>query len=275
MLASTGQQARPPRNLFAVYQRGNNRGNAALALEAMSAKPSTMQSSRFRTHLFLQPLTSRAEAIVSTRQAQCPPTSATIMSLGLAALIACLGCSNSDDATNVKSEIGSTLGQGGTTVGGDMSTAVAGSAGSASAGSMEAGNAGSAGAVMTGQADAGSTSGSPAQQPGCTNPSEVGCRTCCIETSFGCAQLGSTEADAGAAIYDTRAPLDQCPVDCQPCATCVQEADTWIESITGSEQYASCTCDGSSSLDPCFSPTSCECACDGFDELASCGVGYD
>lgn len=238
-----------------------------------------MLLSCFRALPSQQPLTSRVKPSVSARQAQSQSASCVALGFGLAAVLGCLACSSTGASNPVESEVGRTLAQGETTVGGDVATANVGSGGSAGVGSMAADITGSAGTAIAGRAGApgsvtdDSTSGSPAQQTGCTGPSEVGCSTCCIETSFGCAQLGSTEADAGAAIYDTRTPLDECPVDCQPCAACVGDGDAWIETTSGSEQYASCTCDGSSSLDPCFSPISCECACEGFYEFASCSAG--
>jgi hypothetical protein len=98
----------------------------------------------------------------------------------------------------------------------------------------------------------------------CGAPGEAGCGVCCMGVEFGCVQLSSSAPETAGSTYDRREHLEACPVSCRPCSSCYGDVESFFADIVG-RSYSECDCNGvNTSLDPCFAPYGCTCACSAF-----------
>ncbi|MGC4090386.1 MAG: hypothetical protein QM756_21410 [Polyangiaceae bacterium] len=121
-----------------------------------------------------------------------------------------------------------------------------------------------------GEAEPGELRIDPAALVGCRSPSEPGCEFCYFAYESGiCVQrLGASSDDTDATYAGALTIIGPCPTGGPSCASCSKADERHLRT---DKPPASCACNGSYGVDPCFTPTSCDCFCFGRDaHLKAC-----
>ena len=97
----------------------------------------------------------------------------------------------------------------------------------------------------------------------CAAPSEPGCATCCRPGRPGVCNSYTSSTGSTGLVYNMWTRIDApCSQACAPCASCFHSEVKQYQRSASRALERGCACDSEEeSVDPCFVPDSCACAC--------------